>query len=158
MEKINLEEYRCPCGKLLFKGIVLKSFVEIKCKRCGEIISFGDLLKSEAPFSFFMSVDRKGVIKDICRGAEIILGYSRSDLVGKSITSLCPMVHDKIAEHNNKKPKKNQKQPKEEAYAISNNAFLVHDGTKLDTKTYCIAPHEEGRGLDYQIFSTFKQS
>ena len=29
------QEYRCSCGKLLFKGDVVKGCVEIKCKRCG---------------------------------------------------------------------------------------------------------------------------
>ncbi|PIS05173.1 MAG: hypothetical protein COT81_02430 [Candidatus Buchananbacteria bacterium CG10_big_fil_rev_8_21_14_0_10_42_9] len=31
-------EYRCPdCNKLLFKGILVDSDVEIKCKRCNEL-------------------------------------------------------------------------------------------------------------------------
>lgn len=37
--KLNAElsEYRCTCGKLLFKGVLFLSAIEIKCKRCGEI-------------------------------------------------------------------------------------------------------------------------
>ncbi len=33
----ELPEYRCTCGKLLFKGVLFFSSIEIKCKRCGEI-------------------------------------------------------------------------------------------------------------------------
>ena len=33
----ELPEYRCVCGKLLFKGKLIFSTVEIKCKRCGEV-------------------------------------------------------------------------------------------------------------------------
>lgn len=32
-----LQEYRCDCGKLLFKGLLVKGIVEIKCKRCQDI-------------------------------------------------------------------------------------------------------------------------
>jgi len=37
MEQSNLNEYRCDCGKLLFKGNLKSCTVEIKCRRCGEI-------------------------------------------------------------------------------------------------------------------------
>jgi hypothetical protein len=32
-----LQEFRCTCGKLLFKGLLVKGIVEIKCKRCQDI-------------------------------------------------------------------------------------------------------------------------
>ncbi|MBN1779048.1 MAG: Com family DNA-binding transcriptional regulator [Candidatus Buchananbacteria bacterium] len=32
------KEYRCPdCDKLLFKGLLVDSSVEIKCKRCKDL-------------------------------------------------------------------------------------------------------------------------
>jgi len=38
--KPSYKEYRCKNdGKLLFKGILVESEVEIKCKSCGEIIT-----------------------------------------------------------------------------------------------------------------------
>lgn len=37
----TLQEYRCTCGKLLFKGLVGSSIVEIKCRRCDKVTSFG---------------------------------------------------------------------------------------------------------------------
>lgn len=29
-----LQDYRCSCGKLLFRGSLLAGTVEVKCKRC----------------------------------------------------------------------------------------------------------------------------
>lgn len=37
----NLNEYRCRCGKLLFKAIILgEGLVEIKCRRCRLLRTF----------------------------------------------------------------------------------------------------------------------
>jgi phage FluMu protein Com len=35
-----LMEYRCTCGKLLFKSPYFEGAVEIKCRRCGRITLF----------------------------------------------------------------------------------------------------------------------
>lgn len=36
-----LREYRCTnCPKLLFKGVLVDSAVEIKCKGCGSLVTF----------------------------------------------------------------------------------------------------------------------
>lgn len=37
MKSAPLNEYRCKCGRLLFKGALLTCKLEIKCKRCGGI-------------------------------------------------------------------------------------------------------------------------
>ena len=38
---IILREYRCTnCQKLLFKGVLVDSTVEIKCKGCSNLITF----------------------------------------------------------------------------------------------------------------------
>lgn len=38
---ISLREYRCTkCQKLLFKGVLVDSTVEIKCKGCGSMATF----------------------------------------------------------------------------------------------------------------------
>lgn len=40
-ETMLLNEYRCPsCGKLLFKGLLVDSEVEAKCRGCGEVHVF----------------------------------------------------------------------------------------------------------------------
>jgi phage FluMu protein Com len=40
MDENFLNEYRCNCGKLLFKGELKECKVEIKCRRCSEIKLF----------------------------------------------------------------------------------------------------------------------
>lgn len=61
---IFLQEYRCKCGKLLFKGSPknrkVDCKVEIKCRRCGEIklIDFSDEIKTENKTDNF-NVDRE---------------------------------------------------------------------------------------------------
>ena len=37
MKFAPLNEFRCKCGRLLFKGVLLTCKLEIKCKRCGGI-------------------------------------------------------------------------------------------------------------------------
>ncbi len=39
-------QYRCKgCNKLLFKGVLVDSTIEVKCKRCGEMNEFHGLAK-----------------------------------------------------------------------------------------------------------------
>lgn len=40
MNEEQLREYRCPCGKLLFKAKLREGSVEIKCKGCRRIVEF----------------------------------------------------------------------------------------------------------------------
>jgi phage FluMu protein Com len=55
----TLKEYRCSCGKLLFKGLLGTSIVEIKCKRCNNISSFGDMKSDKIQIPFMIAVDKK---------------------------------------------------------------------------------------------------
>mgnify|MGYP006921739238 CR=1 FL=1 len=40
VSKYHLEEYRCPCGKLLCKCALRDGVIEIKCKACREVVRF----------------------------------------------------------------------------------------------------------------------
>ncbi|HEX8947178.1 MAG TPA: hypothetical protein VF829_03135 [Candidatus Paceibacterota bacterium] len=44
----SLQEFRCSCGKLLFRGSLRISTIEIKCKRCGEVHTFEDASGAQA--------------------------------------------------------------------------------------------------------------
>lgn len=145
MEKIQLEEYRCPCGKLLFKGLIVVSLVEVKCKRCSEISIFGDIKNSKSPFSFLISIDQEGKITDLCKGTEMMLGLTRDQLIGTSIGQVSPMILDKFVsakEH-------------AENYEIKDNAFLVRNGVEIPAESYCITPKESP--FSY-IFSRLRQA
>lgn len=40
MHQEGMSDYRCSCGKLLFKGRLVEARVEVKCKHCRGISSF----------------------------------------------------------------------------------------------------------------------
>lgn len=50
----ELTEYRCQCGKLLCKGSLFLSEVEIKCKRCGKLTKFVQQLPQHIPHIFLV--------------------------------------------------------------------------------------------------------
>ncbi|MBI4268332.1 Com family DNA-binding transcriptional regulator [Candidatus Uhrbacteria bacterium] len=46
MKQISYKEYRCThCKKLLFKGFLVDSAVEIKCKGCGALVTIVEASK-----------------------------------------------------------------------------------------------------------------
>ncbi len=34
----NLQEFRCECGKLLFKGDLVTGKIEVKCRKCHKLM------------------------------------------------------------------------------------------------------------------------
>lgn len=43
-----LDDYRCECGRLLFKGSLQPGCrIEIKCKKCGEVNVIDEAMKTE---------------------------------------------------------------------------------------------------------------
>lgn len=50
----SLLEYRCNfCNRLLFKGLLLASSLEIKCKKCSQICSYNFLMNEQLQLSPF---------------------------------------------------------------------------------------------------------
>lgn len=43
MELIILNEYHCQCGKLLGKGVLLTSMLELKCRFCHRVNRFNGI-------------------------------------------------------------------------------------------------------------------
>lgn len=59
---VSLREYRCDCGRLLFRGLLFVSFIEIKCKRCSAIAEFKGLDVSDDGYTEYdLLLERKGV-------------------------------------------------------------------------------------------------
>ncbi len=76
-----LQEYRCQCGKLLFKGFMLVSLVEIKCLRCGAIQVINEMSGSflgKDKYAFLYNDD--GIILNASLSASRILGYPIDEL------------------------------------------------------------------------------
>ncbi|MDD5098751.1 MAG: hypothetical protein PHP35_00155 [Candidatus Colwellbacteria bacterium] len=137
MEPISLKEYRCVCGKLLFKGLLSASVVEIKCKRCARIMVFKDAEPPSTPASFTLTINQEGVIIDACRGAEVVLCYSRKELIGMPVSAVCPAINEPVNDN------MGLLLSKEDApYRIKSNMFLSKRGKKIDGDGYFIKADE----------------
>lgn len=56
-----LQVYRCPgCDKLLFKGILVISTVQVKCKKCGTLATFSQLDSNMHEDQFTLLADNTG--------------------------------------------------------------------------------------------------
>lgn len=82
-------EWRCNCGRLLFKGAFVVGIIEIKCPRCKRIV----YLQEHNTFpsgreSFMLTLDMDGTVNSVSEGVQKLLGYKSTELVGKSLTKI----------------------------------------------------------------------
>lgn len=96
-----MQEYRCQCGKLLFKGLMLVSLIEIKCLRCGTIQLINGMSSNflgEDKYAFLYN--EEGIILSASISANYILGYSPDELQKMSIYQInrciTPGLHKKF--------------------------------------------------------------
>ena len=145
----ELQKYRCSCGKLLFKGKLFLSMVEIKCKRCGIIARFCEVTSSKSePSSFIFSIDTNGTILESTHSTENILGHSCSDLVGKSIFEICPKLKNILSSEKFSVPTNSDK-----SYEILQNIFAHKEGKLLPAESYFISKYDRQKLLGYSIFN-----
>lgn len=81
MESLINQEYRCVCGKLLFKGYIVSGALETKCPRCHTLTTVGDSLREPGRYAFLL--DRDASIVNATHTAAEVLGYPLSELIGK---------------------------------------------------------------------------
>ena len=98
MDILLLNEQRCKCGKLLFKGILFDGILEIKCKRCDQINTMGDINIVDNATHYLLVVDGKGKIINGSEAACYVLGYSHSELLGKDLSQISPITQKDIEE------------------------------------------------------------
>jgi PAS domain S-box-containing protein len=98
MNKLFLNEHRCQCNKLLFKGIVFDGALEIKCKRCGEINKIGSIKSEDSPNHYLLIINDYGLISNLNDSACRILGYEREELIGKHFTFINPTMPKEMGE------------------------------------------------------------
>lgn len=148
MDTTLLKEYRCACGKLLFRGLIHISTVEIKCKRCGETRVFRDTTRGAC--SFMLVVDDSGKIVDACDGV-VALELSRQYVVGKFLSDILPLVRDAHYQGIiNTEPTPESG----ENYQIRNNTLLLRDrNVSLESH---IVPIENS--TQYRIFNIIKST
>jgi PAS domain S-box-containing protein len=89
-----LSEHRCPCGKMLFRGLILTGNVEIKCRFCKALRTIpglsGDL---SSPHQYLLILDMNGKILKTTESAPAILGYSSDELLEMYAHNLIVMLH-----------------------------------------------------------------
>lgn len=129
--KTSLSEYRCHCGKLLFKGTIILSTIEVKCKRCGSTETF-DYKERTEPISFTVTLDGGGTIIDACR-AILCVGWERQALIGKHFSTLFPFFKD-TSEVKSLVAGVMGKQKRE--FEIQNNTLLLRDGGTILAESY----------------------
>jgi hypothetical protein len=90
----ELKEYRCECGKLLFKGCLLISLVEVKCKSCGRLMLFRGVREESVaqPDRYVLMLDKQANIMDASFNAQYLLGYDQAELFGQSLSVLVPHI------------------------------------------------------------------
>ena len=143
-----LQDYRCDCGKLLFKGALHLSTVEIKCKRCGKITSFNYSPENEHAPSFMLAIASDNTIVDACQGAFEILSYKRAQLIGKPITDICLYLRDSGEEQ-----KVRSSIEAGAPYEIEQNIFLTGDGSELLAESFCVSAKKDRPTDSYRMFN-----
>jgi hypothetical protein len=97
METSILRDYRCDCGKLLFRGMLLTCQIEIKCKRCGAIkIMHGILDQPRALGRYALLLDKSGRIAQSDNSASVALAYSQGELLAKHIYQIDPFLRPSV--------------------------------------------------------------
>lgn len=129
--KISFSEYRCRCGKLLFKGTIILSTIEVKCKRCGSTETF-HYEEPTAPVSFTVTLDGGGIIVDACR-AVLCAGWERQALIGKHFSTLFPLLKEATEMHHLVAPVKGKQKRQ---FEIQNNTLLLRDGGTIPAESY----------------------
>lgn len=88
MRTSPLAEYRCACGKLLFKGVVRTTRIEIKCKRCGALSSFGPEEREQDLERYGIIAAKDGTIMAVSDTVTRILGYRPDELRSMNLRDL----------------------------------------------------------------------
>lgn len=147
MGYVNLNDYRCDCGRLLFKGALLKCNLEIKCKKCGKINLFKNFFSDQNPTFFTLTINESGIITDACCDAEILLGYPRQEFISKQVADICPALR------NDELQKMHDSLAVGATYRIKNNSFFVRDGATISYESYCVRRRKNGVSAGYHMFN-----
>lgn len=96
MKQFLLPEHRCKCGKLLCKGILFTSVVELKCKFCHNINRLygieGNIERRVKRFTMLLDVLGGIRIMEISPQASEILGYGREEFLSMTAYEIDPIL------------------------------------------------------------------
>ena len=91
--KETVADFRCACGKLLFRGMILSGGIEVKCRSCKRIETIESYAGSAADTERYVLVlNAEGAIVRTSASAPAILGYRRDDLPQKHASDVVVML------------------------------------------------------------------
>ena len=92
-----LNDYRCMCGKLLFRGLILSGAIEVKCRNCKHITSVdgivGSFLNDDR---YILLTARDGRIEKTSITAATKLGYTTAQLTALHLHDVLMVDADKF--------------------------------------------------------------
>lgn len=84
--EIKGKEWRCDCGRLLFKGEFMVGIIEVKCPRCKNIVYLQEYNAFTAgKDSFMVLLDPSGIIMSATAGVRGLLGFTPEEIIGSNI-------------------------------------------------------------------------
>lgn len=93
----EIADVRCECGKLLFRGVILSSAIEVKCRSCKRIETiepfYGSALDTQR---YVLVLNIEGRIVRCSASASAILGYSIDELLKKTVSDVIVMLSPKF--------------------------------------------------------------
>jgi hypothetical protein len=93
-----LHSFNCTCGKLLFKGLLSDSTIQIKCKKCGQLMSFQGYNDHGESDLYSLMLDRSGRIISASSNIQRLFGYTLTELLLKNYAHLLPAVIGRVDE------------------------------------------------------------
>ena len=135
-----LKEYRCGCGKLLFKGRLFQCVLEIKCRRCGGVVALGF---TDVPECVVMELDLNDEITAISGDSASVFGCEHEYVLGRRVPELFPRIRDA----------KRETQEPGTSYELRDNVLMLRDGTEKHIESYVIPRMENGNLAGYRMFS-----
>lgn len=86
-QAIKGKEWRCDCGRLLFKGEFMVGIIEVKCPRCKNIVYLQEYNAFTAgKDSFMVLLDPSGTVMSATPGVKGLLGFEPEEVVGLNIS------------------------------------------------------------------------
>ena len=146
MNQPVFQDYRCTgCGKLLLKGCVFQGIVELKCKRCKKVTSWG--VTETTPYAVIDTNTDEQVVR-VSGETETVFGCGKEYVLGKRLADILEHVTRSVP-HKNHYQKGSEKR---EGYDIPDNHLVLHDGERRSVRTYVTPRREHGIVAGKRIF------
>lgn len=139
-----LVEYRCTCGKLLFKGLLCEGCVQVKCRRCGALQNC--FPKGPRSWSRLES-DADGLLVGASGNIGQLFEGESDGLLGRRMADILPVLRDQDSAR------------AVTGYQLKDTVVMLRDGSAKDVET-CIVPrsNEAGAFLGYRVYAVRKEA